>query len=114
MLELDLTQELDRQLSVCNACSYCEGFCAAFGAAQLRSTIGSGDAAYLANLCHDCRMCYDACMFTPPHEFALNIPAVMTQARAQTYSAYAKPALLASLFRRPERAAGLAVVAGPL
>jgi citrate/tricarballylate utilization protein len=111
MLELDLTRELDRQLSVCNACRYCEGFCAVFGAAQLRSAIGSGDVAYLANLCHDCRMCYDACMFTPPHEFALNIPAVMTEARVETYVEYGKPAVFAALFRRPERAAGIAVAA---
>ena len=111
MLELDLTRELDRQLAVCNACRYCEGFCAVFGAAQLRDAIGSGDAAYLANLCHDCRMCFDACMFTPPHEFALNIPAVMTQARAETYAAYAKPAAFAVLFRRPKRAAQLTVAA---
>jgi citrate/tricarballylate utilization protein len=111
MLELDLTAELDRQLSVCNACRYCEGFCAVFGAAQLRSAIGSGDVAYLANLCHDCRMCFDACMFTPPHEFALNIPAVMTQARVETYVEYGKPAVLAAMFRRPGRAAKLAVAA---
>jgi citrate/tricarballylate utilization protein len=109
MLEVDLTQELDRQLSVCNACRYCEGFCAVFGAAQLRSSIGSGDAAYLANLCHDCRMCYDACMFTPPHEFALNIPAAMTEVRVETYAEYGKPAVFAALFRRPKRAAAIAV-----
>ena len=85
-----------------------------FGAAQLRSAIGAGDVAYLANLCHDCRMCYDACMFTPPHEFALNIPAVMTRARAETYVAYAKPAVFSALFRQPGRAAGLAVAAAVL
>jgi citrate/tricarballylate utilization protein len=59
-------------------------------------------------------MCFDACMFTPPHEFALNIPAVMTQARAATYVAYGKPALFATMFRQPGRAAGLAVAAGVL
>jgi citrate/tricarballylate utilization protein len=114
MLELDLTRELDRQLAVCNACRYCEGFCAVFGAAQLRTAIGSADAAYLANLCHDCRMCFDACMFTPPHEFALNIPAAMTRARSETYVAYGKPAVFSTLFRRPGRAAGLAVAAAVL
>jgi len=114
MLELDLTRELDRQLTVCNACRYCEGFCAVFGAAQLRSAIGSSDAAYLANLCHDCRMCFDACMFTAPHEFALNIPAAMTEARVETYAAYGKPRALAAMFDRPERAAGVAVVTAVL
>jgi len=101
MLELDLTTELDRQLSVCNACRYCEGFCAVFGAAQLRSAIGDGDVAYLANLCHDCRMCYDACMFTPPHEFAINIPEAMAAARVETYERYGRPAYLARMVRSP-------------
>jgi citrate/tricarballylate utilization protein len=109
MLELDLTQELGRQLAVCNACRYCEGFCAVFGAAELHGAIGSGEVAYLANLCHDCRMCFDACMFTAPHEYALNIPAAMTEARADTYAAYGKPAAFAALFRRPARAAWIAV-----
>jgi citrate/tricarballylate utilization protein len=112
MLELDLTAELDRQLSVCNACRYCEGFCAVFGAAQLRTAIGSGDVAYLANLCHDCRMCYDACMFTPPHEFAINIPAAMTEARVQTYERYGTPPVLARMIRAPRRGALVAVLAG--
>ena len=109
MLELDLTAELDRQLGVCNACRYCEGFCAVFGAAQLRTAIGDGDVAYLANLCHDCRMCYDACMFTPPHAFAINIPAALTAGRVATYEQYGRPAPLARLVRRPRAfAAGAA------
>ena len=112
MLELDLTTELDRQLSVCNACRYCEGYCAVFGAAQLRTAIGSGDVAYLANLCHDCRMCYDACMFTPPHEYAINIPEAMAQARVQNYEEYGTPAALARMFRSPRRAAVATVIAG--
>jgi citrate/tricarballylate utilization protein len=112
MLELDLTAELDRQLSVCNACRYCEGFCAMFGAAQLRSVIGNSDAAYLSSLCHDCRMCFDACMFTPPHDFALNIPAVMSAARVETYARYAKPAIFARLLATPRNAALAAVGAG--
>jgi citrate/tricarballylate utilization protein len=114
MLELDLTRELARQLAVCNACRYCEGFCAVFGAAELRGAIGSGEAAYLANLCHDCRMCYDACMFTPPHEYALNVPAAMADARAGTYAAYGTPVTLASLFRRPVAAAAIAACAATL
>jgi citrate/tricarballylate utilization protein len=111
MFDIDLTRELDRQLSVCNACRYCEGFCAVFGAVELRSAIGSGDVAYLANLCHDCRMCFDACMFTPPHEYAINIPVAMAAARTETYAAYGKPAVLARLFRQPGRAATFACLA---
>jgi citrate/tricarballylate utilization protein len=97
----DVTVELDRQLAICNACRYCEGFCAVFGAAQLRQMIDTPDAAYLSSLCHDCRMCYDACMFTPPHDYALNIPEVMAQARVETYARYARPAALAGAARSP-------------
>jgi citrate/tricarballylate utilization protein len=111
MFELDLTAELDRQLTVCNACRYCEGFCAVFGAAQLRTAIGDGDVAYLANLCHDCRMCYDACMFTPPHDYAIDVPAAMAAARVATYERFAKPAALASTARSPRALATAAVVA---
>ena len=83
LLELDLTADLGRQLDVCNACRYCEGFCADVRrGATARAGRRPADFAYLANLCHDCRMCFDACMFTPPHEFAINIPAAMA-ARAR-------------------------------
>jgi len=110
VLEIDVARELDRQLAVCNACRYCEGFCAVFGAAQLRMAIGDGDVAYLANLCHDCRMCYDACMFTPPHEYAINIPAVMADARVATYERFSRPALLGRMVRAP-RGVALGAVA---
>jgi citrate/tricarballylate utilization protein len=108
LLELDLTADLARQLGVCNACRYCEGFCATFGAAQTRAPDGGpADFAYLANLCHDCRMCFDACMFVPPHEFAINIPEAMARTRAQTYERYAVPALFAQAVRNPVAAAGV-------
>ncbi len=109
MLELDLTAELERQLGVCNACRYCEGFCATFGAAQKHAPGGPADFAYLANLCHDCRMCFDACMFVPPHEFAINIPEAMARTRAQTYERYAVPAPFARAVRNPVAAAAVTI-----
>ncbi len=112
MQQVDLIEDLDRQLAVCNACRYCEGYCATFGAAQLRASIGSADAAYLANLCHDCRMCYDACMFTPPHAYAIDIPAAMSAARTETYERYAVPRAVGTLMRRPRGAALAAALAG--
>ena len=95
----EFLREAQRQLTVCNACRYCEGYCAVFPALELRSEIASGDLTYLANLCHDCRDCYTACMFTPPHEFALNIPKVLAEARVRTYEHYSRPRA-AGLFRR--------------
>lgn len=108
MRELDLTAELQRQLGVCNACRYCEGYCAVFNAAQLRAPLEGADIAYLANLCHDCRMCYDACMFVPPHAFAINIPSAMAHARAQSYERYAVPPTFGRAVRSPVAAVAVA------
>lgn len=99
MYEPEFLREAQRQLSVCNACRYCEGFCAVFPALELRAEVAAGDLTYLANLCHDCRDCYTACMFTPPHEFAVNIPKVLSEARVRTYEHYSRPRG-AGLFRR--------------
>ncbi|HKX17347.1 MAG TPA: tricarballylate utilization 4Fe-4S protein TcuB [bacterium] len=107
MYEPEFLREAQRQLGVCNACRYCEGFCAVFPALELRAEVASGDLTYLANLCHDCRDCYTACMFTPPHEFAVNIPKVLSEARVRTYEHYSRPRG-AGLFRRS--VAGTAVI----
>jgi citrate/tricarballylate utilization protein len=85
------------QLEVCNACRYCEGYCGVFTAMERRRSFKMSDVYYLANLCHDCRACYYACMYTPPHEFAVNIPQVLSEVRRQTYSRYALPRVLADL-----------------
>jgi len=110
MYEPEFLQEAQRQLGVCTACRYCEGFCAVFPALELRTEIAAGDLTYLANLCHDCRDCYTACMFTPPHEFAINIPKVMADARVRTYEHYGRPR--AEGFFRDSPAFTAAVAAG--
>jgi citrate/tricarballylate utilization protein len=85
---------------ICNACRYCEGYCSVFPAMELRRAFTSGDLSYIANLCHDCRGCYYACQYAPPHEFALNFPRALAQVRAETYREYAWPKPLAGLFHR--------------
>jgi len=57
------------------------------------------DVHYLANLCHNCAECYYACQYAPPHEFAVNIPKVFAEIRAQSYEKYAWPGSLAKVFR---------------
>jgi len=83
-----LFAEADRQLTICNACRYCEGYCAVFPALERRRDLTSGDITHLADLCHDCRDCYTACMYAPPHEFALNLPAALSAVRRDTYDEY--------------------------
>jgi citrate/tricarballylate utilization protein len=79
-------------LEICNACRYCEGFCAVFPAMELRREFTDGDIGYLANLCHNCRGCYYSCQFSPPHEFNLNLPRVLAEVRNDTYAEHAWPA----------------------
>lgn len=90
--------EADRVMVICNACRYCEGLCAVFPAMALRRTFTEGELNYLANLCHNCRGCYYACQYAPPHEFKLNFPRAMCALRAQTYEQTATPAFLRKLF----------------
>ena len=100
MPELELIAEADRQLALCNACRYCEGYCAVFQAIELRRDFAKGDVFYLSNLCHDCRACYYACMYTPPHEFAINIPKVLSEARLKSYEEWSWPGFLGRVFAK--------------
>jgi citrate/tricarballylate utilization protein len=98
--ETDAVIEARREMEICNACRYCEGFCAVFPAMELRREFSAGDLSYLANLCHNCRGCYYACQYAPPHEWGINVPAVMAEVRAESYAEYAWPKPLASMFNR--------------
>ena len=79
------------QLDVCNSCRYCEGFCAVFPALERRSVVEAADISQIANLCHDCRACYDACMYSPPHEFAIDVPKVLSAVRVVDYRRFMWP-----------------------
>jgi len=100
----DLIQDGARQMTICNACRYCEGYCAVFPAMERRRIFTKADLAYLANLCFDCRDCYYACQYAPPHEFAINIPKLLSELRLESYQRFTWPAIFSSLFRRNARA----------
>ena len=104
--------EVARVMTICNACRYCEGFCAVFPAMTRRLEFPAGDVNYLANLCHNCGACYHACQYAPPHEFSLNVPRAMARVRADTYSHYAWPAGFGALYRRNGLVLALALAAG--
>jgi citrate/tricarballylate utilization protein len=93
-------EEVNRQLQICNACRYCEGYCAVFPAMTQRLEFGKADIHYLANLCHNCGACLHACQYADPHEFGVNIPKSMAKVRLQTYSDYAWPRKLGALYQR--------------
>ncbi len=96
MAATELTQEGARILRICNSCRYCEGYCAVFPAIERRQTFLDGDLNYLANLCHNCGECYYACQYAPPHEFAVNVPKLLAEIRAQSYRQYAWPRAFAN------------------
>ena len=104
--------EVSRVMTICNACRYCEGFCAVFPAMTRRLEFLRDDAHYLANLCHNCGACLHACQYAPPHEFAVNVPRAMAELRLQTYTDHAWPASFARLYRRNGLVVALALAGG--
>ncbi|MBK8321834.1 MAG: tricarballylate utilization 4Fe-4S protein TcuB [Betaproteobacteria bacterium] len=107
-----LIEEAQRLLAICNACRYCEGYCAVFPALQRRLAFPEHDVHYLANLCHNCGACHYACQYAPPHPFDLNFPRTLARVREQTYRKYAWPGAFASLYDRNALAVALASFAG--
>ncbi len=89
-----------RAAEICNACRFCNGYCVVFPVMELRRDFSNADLSYIANLCHNCRNCYYACQYAPPHEFAINLPKRLSQVRLETYEEYAWPRPLAVLLRR--------------
>lgn len=108
----DPAAEVARVMRICNACRYCEGFCAVFPAMTRRLEFPAADAHFLANLCHNCGACLHACQYAPPHEFAVNVPRAMARVRAGTYAGYAWPPALGALYRRNGLTLGVALAAG--
>ena len=96
----ELHAEARRAMEVCNACRYCEGYCAVFPAMELRRDFTDGDLDYLANLCHNCQGCYHSCQYAPPHPFGINVPKAFAELRLQTYRDYAWPQPMARVFER--------------
>ncbi|HEX7890797.1 MAG TPA: tricarballylate utilization 4Fe-4S protein TcuB [Ramlibacter sp.] len=104
--------EVARQMQICNACRYCETFCAVFPAMTRRLEFGAGDVHYLANLCHNCGACLHACQYAPPHEFAVNVPRAMAQVRQETYADYAWPRAFGAAYRNNGLVVALATAGG--
>lgn len=100
MSETDTVVEARRQMEICNACRYCEGYCAVFPAMAMRREFTGADLTHLANLCHGCKGCYHACQYAPPHAFGINIPETFATLRAESYAEYAWPAGMGGLFER--------------
>lgn len=102
-----LVQDARRQLEICNACRYCEGFCAVFPAMMRSKMFADGDISHMSNLCHNCRGCYYSCQYAPPHEFHLNLPAALAEVRQDSWESYVWPRPFAQAFHNH----GMAIMA---
>jgi citrate/tricarballylate utilization protein len=91
--------EARRQVEICNACRYCEGYCSVFPAMTLHRAFSDGEITQLANLCHNCRGCYYACQYVEPHEFALNLPQALAEVRVESWERFIWPSRLAKAFQ---------------
>ncbi|WP_300037509.1 tricarballylate utilization 4Fe-4S protein TcuB [uncultured Roseobacter sp.] len=111
-MSAEVMEEARRQLQICNACRYCEGYCSAFPAITRLRAFADADITQIASLCHNCRGCYYACQYTEPHEFALNLPRALAEVRTESWTAYAWPAPVASLFFRHAAATVVLTVLG--
>jgi len=87
----DLDREQRRQLEVCHGCRMCVNLCPAFP--QLFEYIddeADGEVERLTTahlqhfdaLCYECKLCFVVCPYTPPHEWAIDIPRLVLRARA--------------------------------
>lgn len=94
-----IAAEARRALEICNACQYCNGYCAVFRALKSRRQVGTADMIFLANLCHNCRSCYHACQYAPPHAFAVNLPKSLSLVRQHSYRDHAWPPFLRGRLR---------------
>lgn len=107
-----LIEEARRQIQICNACRYCEGYCSVFPAMTRQKAFADGDITHLANLCHNCRGCYYACQYTPPHEFALNLPAALAEVRQDSWERLVWPQAFARRFHESGMAIAVAMTLG--
>ena len=106
--------EAERVLTICAACMYCDGLCPVFPALSDKHDYPTADLNYLANLCHNCRSCWYACQYAPPHPFAVNVPTALAGVRQQSYADHVWPRFLRHAFRYPALGAGIVVVVAVL
>lgn len=114
VIPLQLISQGDQVARICNACRYCEHFCAVFPAMARRRTFTAADLTFLAHLCHDCRECLYSCQYAPPHEFGVHVPHLMAAIRRESYARFAWPAFAGGLVRHQWGLLTVATVALPV
>lgn len=111
-MQAELLKEAQRQAEICNACRYCESYCAVFPEIHSLRAFTDGNLTQFANLCHNCRACYYACQYSAPHEFDVNLPKALAEVRQDSWEHFAWPGGLARVFQQSGGMIALASVLG--
>jgi glycerol-3-phosphate dehydrogenase subunit C len=85
-----LAAELLRVATVCHGCRLCFNLCPSFPTLFDRVDAHDGevekvvaaDYEAVVDACYGCKLCYVKCPYTPPHELAIDFPALMLRERA--------------------------------
>lgn len=112
VLSGELLARANHEFGLCSSCGLCKRMCAVFPVAERRRSLTSGDVAFLANLCHDCRACHAICPFKAKsrHGRGIDIPALLSEVRSETYAWFARPRKLWRLLTGPRPVWSVAVL----
>ena len=86
----DLLAEERRQFDVCHGCRLCWNLCPTFPALfELTdsvegdlSKVGREELDQVEELCFQCKLCWVVCPYTEPHDLAMDVPRLLTRAKA--------------------------------
>jgi len=84
-----LTKELERVFDLCHGCRLCHDLCPTFGTVFDRVDQEDGDVTKLVDgdwkratdECYQCKLCFPKCPYTPPHEWAIDVPRLLLRSK---------------------------------
>ena len=87
----DLVQETNRVFDVCDGCRRCFNLCPSFNTLLDRideyesdvSRLTAPDYEQVEKECYYCKLCYNHCPYTPPHDYGIDFPRLMAAWKKQ-------------------------------
>ncbi len=87
----DLVQETNRIFDVCEGCRRCFNLCPSFNTLLDRideyesdvSRLTAADYERVEKECYYCKLCYNHCPYTPPHDYQIDFPRLMAAWKKQ-------------------------------
>src|SRR5689334_24552466 len=81
----DLVKETHRVYEICDGCRRCFNLCPSFNTLLDRidryesdvTKLPNADLEQVANECYYCKLCYNHCPYTPPHQYEIDFPHLM-------------------------------------